>query len=69
MSTCPEDIQCGEHELRRENDSNCLNCQILKEKVEKCQSHKHTFTCAKKRITMTIDHDLRNSNYFLLMNK
>ena len=29
-------------------------CQLLKQKVEKYQSHSHTFTCAKKKRTLTI---------------
>ena len=32
----------------------CEECQLLKEKVDKYQSHKHTFTCAKKMKTISI---------------
>ena len=33
---------------------NCEQCQSLRENVDKYQSHNHTFTCEKKKRTMTI---------------
>ena len=52
ISTSAQEIRCDEHGLLFENDDlvkNCNQCQTLKEKVEKYQRHKHTFTCAKKK--------------------
>ena len=57
ISTSPDDISCEKHKSVKDSSTkkiNCKECQILKEKVEKYQSHNHTFTCAKKRKTLTI---------------
>ena len=57
ISTSSKDISCDKHPLNlndEEVEIDCEECKILKEKVEKYQSHRHTFTCAKKRKTLTI---------------
>ena len=54
ISTSSDDIYWGEHELSGEEELSCEECKKLKEKVDKYQSHNHTFTCAKKCKTMTI---------------
>ena len=54
ISTNPEDIKCYEHEVITDKSLKCEDCRRLREKVEKYQTHKHTFTCAKKRQTITI---------------
>ena len=51
ISTNPDDIKCNLHE---QQTSDCDECQRLRDKAEKYQTHKHTFTCAKKRKTITI---------------
>ena len=50
-STSADDIGCEKHS---EVKADCNQCTILKDKVTKFQSHKHTATCNKKRKTMTI---------------
>ena len=52
ISTSPEDISCIEHQQGPNKE--CGECTELKEKVEKYQSHNHTFTCEKKKQTVTI---------------
>ena len=57
ISTSPEEIHCDEHDGFNEitdEDEECDKCNILKDKVKKYQTHRHTFTCAKKRKTLTI---------------
>ena len=57
LSTSSEDISCDEHEdLKNDFDTkiNCEECKNLKKIVDKYQSHNHTFTCEKKKRTMTI---------------
>ena len=56
-STTSDDIFCEKHETsinQDEDQVNCDQCKNLKEKVDKYQNHKHTFTCAKKKKTITI---------------
>ena len=37
------------------NENNaCIQCGILRDKIEKFQCHNHTFTCEKKKKSMTI---------------
>ena len=57
ISTCPENITCDDHKVNKTDqntDGQCSECKLLKEKVEKYQSHNHTFTCAKKMRTISI---------------
>ena len=57
ISTSPEDMFCEKHEHQKHNsinDQNCNECIFLREKVQKYQSHKHTFTCKKKGKTITV---------------
>ena len=55
ISTAPDEITCNEHKSKLgPKASNCQVYQNLKEKVQKYQSHEHTFTCAKKSRTITI---------------
>ena len=55
ISTSPDDISCEEHEnLSIEEKMNCSQCVELRGKVSKYQNHMHTFTCAKKKKTITI---------------
>ena len=51
ISTNPDDMKCNVHEKQT---ADCEECQRLRNKAEKYQTHKHTFTCAKKGKTMTI---------------
>ena len=56
ISTSPEEITCNDHTIlsnAAEREA-CVNCQLFKDKVEKYQFHNHTFTCAKKKKTITI---------------
>ena len=56
-STSSEDISCMRHKFQADDQivkSECAECKHLKEKIEKYQSHNHTFTCAKKMRTLTI---------------
>ena len=54
ISTSSDDMNCIEHERSGKEELSCKECKKLREKVDKYQSHNHTFTCAKKRKTMTI---------------
>jgi hypothetical protein len=57
ISTSSNKISCDEHETSNDIGNEILQfdkCKKLKEKVEKYQGHKHTFTCAKKIKTVTI---------------
>ena len=54
ISTNPLDIRCDVHENKKEDRSKCEGCLKLIAKVQKYQTHKHTFTCAKKRKSVTI---------------
>jgi hypothetical protein len=58
ISTSPDDITCTKHKSnfddQRNSESICTECQVLKEKIKKYQSHNQTFTCAKKMKTLTI---------------
>ena len=54
ISTNPDTIRCNEHESKTDNIPGCEACQILRDKVIKYQTHRHTFTCAKKKKTITI---------------
>ena len=37
-----------------ETKKDCEGCKLLRDKVEKFQTHNHTFTCAKKKKTISI---------------
>ena len=52
ISTSSDDVSCEKHKSKQE--FNCTECQLLKEKVDKYQSHNHMFTCSKKLKTLTI---------------
>ena len=57
ISTSSDDIRCGKHEMKDINPleiQKCKNCNVLIYKVQKYQSHNHTFTCKKKMKTLTI---------------
>ena len=57
ISTSTDDMFCEKHAATKKELSETINCQEciqLKEKVKKYQSHKHTFTCAKKVKSITI---------------
>ena len=57
ISTSSDDITCEKHKASTSSQDQkliCTECQLLKQKVEKYQSHSHTFTCAKKKRTLTI---------------
>jgi len=54
ITTSPDDISCEEHENELELHPQCSQCDDLFDRVSKYQSHSHTFTCEKKRKTMTI---------------
>ena len=53
ISTSYDEISCQKHRNKGQHED-CSECQILKEKVQKYQTHKHTFTCSKKVKTITI---------------
>ena len=58
IKTSPNDIFCEYHEDENvRSDQTCEECNRLREKVKKYQSHNHTFTCEKKRKTITIKED------------
>ena len=52
ITTSPDDIKCMKH-IQSDMDDDCNECKSLKEKAKKYQSHNHTFTCAKKKKTIT----------------
>ena len=52
LSTASSDISCMNHHTK---DLNCLDCKELGEKIRRNQSHRHTFTCHKKRKSITIN--------------
>ena len=54
ISTSAEEIKCAKHDLDIDEEVHCDECLALKDKVMKYQSHRHTFTCAKKGKLMTI---------------
>ena len=57
ITTSSDDMQCEKHESTNEDIAiikNCQECNYLKEKVQKYQSHNHTFTCQKKMKSFTI---------------
>ena len=55
ISTSVDHMKCSFHDSHaEENNQDCEECEILKEKCEKFQTHNHTFTCAKKNKTITI---------------
>ena len=53
ISTSSEDMFCDKHNFLTEAHD-CADCALLKDKVDKFQSHNHTFTCAKKNKTISI---------------
>ena len=58
ISTSPDDMCCEKHkEISNQERSllSCITCNELIEKAKKYQQHYHTFTCAKKKKTMTIN--------------
>ena len=57
MTTSSDDMRCEKHELQNDDVDviqDCKECKDLKKKVEKYQSHHHTFTCQKKMKSLTI---------------
>ena len=54
ISTNSKDISCGEHLTDAIEKNACIQCGILRDKIEKFQYHNHTFTCEKKKKSMTI---------------
>ena len=55
ISTSPDDIKCSYHDEHPEEEYNhCEECENLKVKCKKFQTHSHTFTCTKKSKTITI---------------
>ena len=57
ICTSPDQMVCKKHESRKEQFleiQSCDECIVLKEKVKKFQTHKHTFTCKKKAKTITV---------------
>ena len=55
ITTSADDIKCQTHlKIPIENCTICDDCNELRSKASKYQTHKHTFTCAKKRKTITI---------------
>ena len=57
ISTSSDDIKCENHKSTDDCENEpivCKECQLLKEKVDKYQNHRHTFTCAKKMKAMRI---------------
>ena len=63
ISIIPDDIRCNSHASQLSKTSECEECQNLRDKVEKYQTHKHTFTCAKKRKTITIQSNEGHGRY------
>ena len=52
ISTSPDDMKCSFHDAHAEESGyDCRECQLLKEKCKKFQTHSHTFTCTKKTKT------------------
>ena len=57
ISTSSDEMFCEKHEIennQEEDQLDCDQCNFLREKVNKYQKHNHTFTCAKKKKTITI---------------
>ena len=54
ISTSPDKMTCPMHEEYHPEDLRCPSCKNLQDMVKKYQSHRHTFTCAKKRKSITI---------------
>jgi hypothetical protein len=57
ISTSSDDVACEKHESPVVQDGDqlhCDECGNLREKFNKYQNHKHTFTCAKKKKTISI---------------
>ena len=60
ITTDPQEITCGKHEVSKQKEEDiakCNICQNIKAKAEKYQSHHHTFTCDKKMKTITVKAD------------
>ena len=53
--TSPDQMSCKIHDEHVELNKNCTDCKTLCEKVQKYQTHHHTFSCAKKHKTRTIN--------------
>ena len=53
ITTSGEEIFCKEHSKSKDN-IDCNHCQKLRESANKYQNHSHTFTCRKKKKTITI---------------
>ena len=47
-------VECSKHIIPDIDISNCQKCIYLRESAKKFQTHNHTFTCRKKRKTLTI---------------
>ena len=55
VSTSSNDIKCEKHEGVLEKEKLiCDNCNKLQEKVRHFQTHRHTFSCEKKKKFVTI---------------
>ena len=54
LHTSSDEMTCKEHANQVSFSKDCENCRHLQEKVQKYQLHRHSFTCAKKRKTITI---------------
>ena len=72
ISTSSDDMFCEKHETKKENPEeikNCNDCNELKAKVDKYQNHYHTFTCDKKKRSMTINGNEGHGRLDGLINK
>ena len=55
ITSAYSDLLCTAHDNHEKMDENCEDCQNIQDKAKKFQLHHHTFTCAKKGKTITID--------------
>ena len=55
ITSSPLEVHCKTHDNSEERGENCEDCQDIQEKAKRFQLHSHTFTCAKKGKTLTID--------------
>ena len=56
ISTSSNDMKCDTHENKddEEEEDTCTDCKNLREKVDRYQNHKHTFSCMKKKKFITV---------------
>ena len=47
-------VECPKHRITHPGEKDCQKCLSLKELAKKFQTHRHTFTCKKKRKTLSI---------------